>query len=102
LQVPNCSKAPNSARRRRQDSGDDGSPATIEVFNGLYVNEGADTTGLDSFDDVSRERVRSIFRRIKFKLGKKKLGCLKIECCHLKKKNTFCYNLKKIYWRAVN
>ncbi|XP_065347897.1 cuticlin-4 [Cloeon dipterum] len=55
-EVPNCNKTPNSARRRRQDSGDDGAPATIEVFSGLYVNEGADTSNLNNPDDVSRER----------------------------------------------
>ncbi|XP_059483697.1 uncharacterized protein LOC132201508 [Neocloeon triangulifer] len=55
-EVPNCSKAPNSARRRRQDNGDAGSPATIEVFSGLYVNEGADTSNLNNLDEVSRER----------------------------------------------
>ncbi|XP_011874345.1 PREDICTED: uncharacterized protein LOC105565620 [Vollenhovia emeryi] len=65
-----CSNTPplcNSiARRRRDAAGDDevkgvegldGTPATIEVYSGLYVNEASDIGSKSDFsDDVLRER----------------------------------------------
>lgn len=68
-----CSNTPPSCnsimRRRRRDtvnendavkgveSLDGGTPATIEVYSGLYVNEASDISSkADSTDDVSRER----------------------------------------------
>lgn len=42
--------------KREADTDDDGSPATIEVFSGLYVNENAEVLG-DDFDSVFKERV---------------------------------------------
>lgn len=57
---PTC----DGSRRRRQaadgvvpkDAEQDGSPATIEVYSGLYVNEANDANRADLLDDVSRER----------------------------------------------
>lgn len=47
----------------------DGTPATIEVYSGLYVNEASDISSKSDFsDDVFRERVHKIlidFRCIK-------------------------------------
>lgn len=65
LQPPLC----NSIARRRRDTADDdevkgvegleGTPATIEVYSGLYVNEASDVASKsDLSDDVFRERVR--------------------------------------------
>lgn len=65
FQLPSC----NEIRKRRQTSerfldetkdrlSIDGTPATIEVYSGLYVNEASDLSGrMDSNNDVSRERV---------------------------------------------
>lgn len=64
LQPPLC----NSIARRRRDAanddevkgaeGLDGTPATIEVYSGLYVNEASDVGSKSDFsDDVFRERV---------------------------------------------
>lgn len=63
LQPPLC----NSIARRRRDANDDevkgvegldGTPATIEVYSGLYVNEVSDVSSKSDFsDDVFRERV---------------------------------------------
>lgn len=54
LQTPTC----NGPRRtkRETDSDEDGLPATIEVFSGLYVNENAEVIDGD-FDSVLREKV---------------------------------------------
>lgn len=51
---PACS---GGSRRRRRDNEDEseGSPATIEVYSGLYVNEANDLTTPDQLDLVSRE-----------------------------------------------
>lgn len=53
----------DGSRRRRQaggalpkDEAEEGSPATIEVYSGLYVNEANDLNRADLLDDVSRER----------------------------------------------
>lgn len=66
LQPPAC----NSISRRRRDTVNDdtvkgvegldgGTPATIEVYSGLYVNEASDVASKSDFtDDVFRERVR--------------------------------------------
>jgi hypothetical protein len=53
-QTPSC----NGTRRlkREADDSDDGVPATIEVFSGLYVNENAEVLD-DDFDAVHREKV---------------------------------------------
>lgn len=65
-----CSNTPplcNSIARRRRDAanddevkgaeGLDGTPATIEVYSGLYVNEASDVGSKSDFsDDVFRER----------------------------------------------
>ncbi|XP_024887073.1 uncharacterized protein LOC112464360 [Temnothorax curvispinosus] len=65
-----CSNTPplcNSIARRRRDTanedevkgveGLDGTPATIEVYSGLYVNEASDVGSKSDFsDDVFRER----------------------------------------------
>lgn len=63
LQPPLC----NSIARRRRDAanddevkgveGLDGTPATIEVYSGLYVNEASDVSKSDFSDDVFKERV---------------------------------------------
>lgn len=56
-----CHKSPicdrSSRTKRETDSSDDGLPATIEVFSGLYVNENAEVFG-DEYDSVFREKVR--------------------------------------------
>ncbi|XP_051172704.1 cuticlin-4 isoform X1 [Leptopilina boulardi] len=64
-----CSHTPplcNEVRRRRRDSSgeekkvaeglDGGTPATIEVYSGLYVNEASDLASRSDFADVFRER----------------------------------------------
>lgn len=64
FQPPLC----NEVRRRRRDSSaeeknkaaeglDGGTPATIEVYSGLYVNEASDLASRSDFADVFRERV---------------------------------------------
>lgn len=56
LQPPNC----GSNRLRRQASSDsgEGTPATIEVYSGLYVNEANDLAKADVEDDsVYSEKV---------------------------------------------
>lgn len=66
LQPPNC----GSNRLRRQASTDDtnvdneGTPATIEVYSGLYVNEANDLAkvGLDD-DSVYSEKVCALYDR---------------------------------------
>lgn len=53
-QAPNC--APNRSKRDTEDTNDEGHPATIEVYSGLYVNENAEV--IDSDDDsVFAEKV---------------------------------------------
>ena len=67
LQPPLCNEV---ARRKRDATGralddkevatlDGGTPATIEVYSGLYVNEASDVAS-KSPDDVFRERVRRL------------------------------------------
>ncbi|XP_049845301.1 cuticlin-4 isoform X1 [Schistocerca gregaria] len=54
---PLCGR--RGSRRRRAAKPKDaetGTPATIEVYSGLYVNEATDISKMDSFDDVSREK----------------------------------------------
>ncbi|XP_050426524.1 cuticlin-4 [Adelges cooleyi] len=52
---PNCS---NKKRIRREDQpADDESPATIEVYSGLYVNEAADSASPEQMDQVAREKI---------------------------------------------
>lgn len=48
-----CEPCSGKKRVRRQTSDDEGSPATIEVFSGLYVNE---VTDLPESDEVSKEK----------------------------------------------
>ncbi|KAF6203848.1 hypothetical protein GE061_002183 [Apolygus lucorum] len=43
-------------RRRRRQSPEDGAPATIEVYSGLYVNEANDLARPDQLDLVEREK----------------------------------------------
>ncbi|CAA9997714.1 unnamed protein product [Nesidiocoris tenuis] len=43
-------------RRRRRQSPEEGAPATIEVYSGLYVNEANDLSRPDQLDLVSREK----------------------------------------------
>lgn len=53
---PSCGK--NAVGRRRRDTDGDkdgGTPATIEVYSGLYVNEATDIKG-DVNDDIAREK----------------------------------------------
>jgi len=55
FQPPNCS---NRKRIRREDQTiEDESPATIEVYSGLYVNEGVDSGNPEQMDQVAREKV---------------------------------------------
>jgi len=55
FQPPNCS---NRKRFRREDQTiEDESPATIEVYSGLYVNEGVDSGNPEQMDQVAREKV---------------------------------------------
>ncbi|XP_050528450.1 cuticlin-4 isoform X2 [Daktulosphaira vitifoliae] len=52
---PNCS---NKKRIRRDDQlAEDESPATIEVYSGLYVNEAADSGSPEQMDQVAREKL---------------------------------------------
>jgi len=58
LEEENCHKTPlcdGSKRIKRETDGDEGLPATIEVFSGLYVNENAEVLG-DDYDLVFREK----------------------------------------------
>lgn len=59
-QAPECSqrKRPKRDSKSTTDSGnDDGQPATIEVYSGLYVNENAEIVeGTD--DSVFAEKVK--------------------------------------------
>lgn len=54
LQTPSCNGTKRS--KREADDSDDGVPATIEVFSGLYVNENAEVID-DDYDSVFREKV---------------------------------------------
>lgn len=61
LQDPTCQQSPNcSSIRSKRDTGDtedsidDGHPATIEVYSGLYVNENAEI--IDGDDSVFAEK----------------------------------------------
>lgn len=54
VQPPNCG---NRKRFRREDQAIDESPATIEVYSGLYVNEAADSGNPEQMDQVAREKV---------------------------------------------
>lgn len=57
MQPPSCGS--NAVERRRRDANnnkDGGTPATIEVYSGLYVNEATDIKG-DVSDDIAREKV---------------------------------------------
>nr|CAD7585503.1 unnamed protein product [Timema genevievae] len=56
---PNCEIGTALTRIRRDSEvkkSDGGSPATIEVYSGLYVNEATDLSKADVIDDVSREK----------------------------------------------
>lgn len=55
MQPPDCL---NRKRFRREDQKfEDESPATIEVYSGLYVNEAADSGSPEQMDQVAREKV---------------------------------------------
>jgi len=43
--------------RREDQATEDESPATIEVYSGLYVNEAADSGNPEQMDQVAREKV---------------------------------------------
>uniref|UniRef100_A0A0A9VXF5 Cuticlin-1 n=1 Tax=Lygus hesperus TaxID=30085 RepID=A0A0A9VXF5_LYGHE len=45
-----------SRKRRRRQSPEEGAPATIEVYSGLYVNEANDLARPDQLDLVEREK----------------------------------------------
>lgn len=51
-QTPKC----DGTKRTKRETDEEGSPATIEVFSGLYVNENAEVLD-DDFDSVFREKV---------------------------------------------
>jgi hypothetical protein len=55
LQTPSCNGTAKRSKREADDT-DDGVPATIEVFSGLYVNENAEVID-DDYDSVFREKV---------------------------------------------
>lgn len=52
-QTPTCGL---KRTKRETDTEEDGLPATIEVFSGLYVNENAEVLD-DDFDSVFKEKV---------------------------------------------
>lgn len=59
FQPPHCGKNLGGVRRRRQignDTSEEGAPATIEVYSGLYVNEATDGKN-DIVDHVQKEKV---------------------------------------------
>jgi hypothetical protein len=57
FQPPSCGKSVVGRQRRDTDGDKDGgTPATIEVYSGLYVNEATDIKG-DVNDDIAREKV---------------------------------------------
>lgn len=58
FKTPTCNGVKRT--KRETDSDDDGLPATIEVFSGLYVNENAEVIG-DDYDSVFKEKV--IYKR---------------------------------------
>ncbi|KAL1132322.1 hypothetical protein AAG570_010278 [Ranatra chinensis] len=51
-----CPPPPDCLSGRKKRQADEGSPATIEVYSGLYVNEANDLNRADQFDLVSREK----------------------------------------------
>lgn len=63
LADPECRQSPDCSAKRtkrqsdvKKDEDDDGHPATIEVYSGLYVNENAEV--IEGADDVLKEKVR--------------------------------------------
>jgi hypothetical protein len=57
-QTPTC--AGKRIKRETETTDDEGAPATIEVYSGLYVNENAEVLD-DDADSVFREKVTSSF-----------------------------------------
>lgn len=57
LEEENCHKTPkcDGSKRTKRETEEEGSPATIEVFSGLYVNENAEVLD-DDFDSVFKEK----------------------------------------------
>lgn len=59
IEEEDCHKTPicdgKKRTKRETDSDEDGLPATIEVFSGLYVNENAEVIG-DDYDSVIKEK----------------------------------------------
>lgn len=51
-----CPPPPDCSSGRKKRQADEGSPATIEVYSGLYVNEANDLSRPDQFDLVAREK----------------------------------------------
>ena len=61
-QPPHCERGGSEGRIRRQIGGsnstdEEGAPATIEVYSGLYVNEATDGKN-DLVDNVHKEKVK--------------------------------------------
>lgn len=64
LADPDCHQSPDCSAKRtkrqsevkKADEEDDGHPATIEVYSGLYVNENAEI--IEGADEVLKEKVR--------------------------------------------
>lgn len=58
FQTPNCGGNRLKRQAATPDSGDDGTPATIEVYSGLYVNEANDLAKAGQEEDsVYSEKV---------------------------------------------
>lgn len=58
FQPPDCNRIPGVRRRRQigNSTEEEGAPATIEVYSGLYVNEASDGKN-DIIDQVQKEKV---------------------------------------------
>lgn len=66
-QGPDCSNPNARSKRASEDDNDEGHPATIEVYSGLYVNENAEIIE-GSDDSVFAEKVNNQFTIILIKL----------------------------------
>lgn len=60
FQAPDCLARSKRTRRDTKDGFEDGHPATIEVYSGLYVNENAEIVE-GSDDSVFAEKVINSF-----------------------------------------
>lgn len=66
LADPECRQSPDCTAKRtkrqsdvKKDDDEDGHPATIEVYSGLYVNENAEV--IEGADDVLKEKVSGFY-----------------------------------------